>query len=88
MRFQPQSKSGPGSYRLGQFHIQKVKSRWRVIGSPRRTFSTLGGAVAWCQHQLRSGSAEVRQSIKTEGFAPEDRCARQSIEQTRSSRTA
>jgi hypothetical protein len=57
MRFPPQ-KSGPGSYRIGQFRIQKVKSRWRVVGSRQRTFSTLGGATAWCHHQSSSGSAE------------------------------
>jgi hypothetical protein len=56
MRFVPQ-KSGPGSYRLGQFHIHKVKSRWRVVGPSRRTFSTLGGAKAWCLHQSNATPA-------------------------------
>jgi hypothetical protein len=55
MRFVPQ-KSGPGSYRIGRFHIHKVKSRWRVAGPTHRTFSTLGGAKAWCHHQSNAAS--------------------------------
>jgi hypothetical protein len=51
MRILPQ-KSGP-AYCIGQFRIEKVKSRWRVVGPSDRTFATLGGAKAWCHHQSR-----------------------------------
>lgn len=57
MPFLPQ-KSGPRCYRIGQFRVEKVKSRWRVVGGHRRDFSTLGTAMAWCVEHSEVGPAE------------------------------
>ncbi|HEX3439533.1 MAG TPA: hypothetical protein VHT93_04240 [Pseudolabrys sp.] len=48
-------KSGPKSYRVGQFLITRSKSRWRICArhsQPPDDFSTLGGAIAWCRQHL------------------------------------
>ena len=47
-------KLGQNRYRIGQFVITRVGSRWRVGARPsslKKHFATLGGAVAWCQQQ-------------------------------------
>jgi hypothetical protein len=43
-----------GSYRVGRFLITRAKSRWHICARnpiPHQHFSTLGGAIAWCQQQ-------------------------------------
>ncbi|HEY2758292.1 MAG TPA: hypothetical protein VGJ01_21465 [Pseudolabrys sp.] len=56
-------KSGPGCYRVGRFRIQKTKSRWRVSAAhlppDRGDFSTLGGAMAWCQQQSEAARSSL-----------------------------
>jgi hypothetical protein len=56
-------KSGPGAYRVGRFRIEKMKSRWRVnanhLPSNQGDFSTLGGAMAWCQQQMDMARAAL-----------------------------
>jgi hypothetical protein len=51
-------KSGPRSYRVGQFLITRSKSRWRICArhsQPPDDFATLGSAIAWCrQHAAES----------------------------------
>jgi hypothetical protein len=48
-------KAYPGSYRIGAFLISRAGSRWRVRAQDAavdKEFATLGGALAWCRHQL------------------------------------
>jgi hypothetical protein len=43
-----------GYYRVGQFVITRVGSRWRVRArhfAPNEDFYTLGSAMAWCWQQ-------------------------------------
>jgi hypothetical protein len=47
-------KSRRGYYRVGQFVITRVGSRWRIgahHSGPKKDLATLVGAVAWCQQQ-------------------------------------
>jgi hypothetical protein len=48
-------KSGPRSYRVGQFLITRSKSRWRICArhsQPPDDFATLGSAIAWCRQHV------------------------------------
>jgi hypothetical protein len=63
-------KSGPGCYRIGEFYVEKVKSRWRVVGRHRRDFSTLGTAMAWCVEHSRVGLAERPPDVDNEARHP------------------
>jgi hypothetical protein len=56
-------KSCPVYYRVGQFVITRVRSRWRIRArdsAPDEGFSTLGGAVAWCRQHSESPLPDVR----------------------------
>jgi hypothetical protein len=47
-------KLGPGKYRVGQFVITRVGSRWRIRArhsAPNENFSTLRGAATWCRQR-------------------------------------
>jgi hypothetical protein len=61
-------KSGPGTYRVGEFLISRIGSRWRVSAqhiAPIRDFGTLGGAIAWCRQQaerVRPGKINLQGS--------------------------
>jgi hypothetical protein len=47
-------KSVRGTYRVGRFLITRAKSRWHIrarYSVPHQHFSTLGGAIAWCNQQ-------------------------------------
>jgi hypothetical protein len=53
-------KSGLGMYRVGQFVIRRVGSRWRIHAQHfdyETEFSTLGGAAAWCSAAVRTEDA-------------------------------
>jgi hypothetical protein len=50
-------------YRVGEFLIARVGSRWRICAgrcAPNGDFSTLGGAIAWCR---QIGDARVPDKV-------------------------